>query len=425
MADQTLRIAVIGGGAAGIAAAHVLQQRHEVVLFERNDYVGGHAHTIVIPDGPDAGTPVDTGFIVLNDRTYPTLHRLFAQLGVELRNTEMSFSFHDERTGFHYAGTNLRGLFAQPHNLWSPSFWSMLWEIGRFCRQARADLRDETGVVDLTLGDYLQRNRFAGGMVDRYAVPMAASIWSSRPADITAFPALAFLRFFSNHGLLSLSNRPRWQSVVGGSHRYVQNFLDAFRGTVYRGTEVVRVERTHDGARVHTGGGEEVRVERVVLATHADEALRLLADSSDEERRLLEPWRYQRNHTVLHTDTSALPPNPRAWACWNFVREAQGQPGQEPVSVTYSMNRLQGLRTSRHYCVSLNRHKPVAPGSVISEMEYTHPTYTFASMATQKDLPGLNGQRNTYFCGSYFGYGFHEDAVRSGVEVGRAFGLEL
>lgn len=423
MEKTGLSVAIIGGGVAGIVSAWLLQRRHQVTLFERNDYVGGHTNTVTIPEGPDAGTPVDTGFIVLNDRTYPLLHRFLAGLDVPVRDADMSFGFACELTGLQYAGTTLNGLFAQRLNLVSPRMHRMIADIVRFNRRARSDL-ESGSVADLTLAEYLGRIGLGDAFRDYYLLPMGAAIWSTSAHRMLEFPAESFLRFFLNHGLLSLTDRPQWQTVVGGSQSYVRAFLKSFRGQVRTGTRLHGVRREDDGAIVmHEDGGSE-RFDRVVIATHADEALALLRDPSDEERRLLGAWEYARNPTVLHTDVSFLPANRRAWASWNYRREAQAG-SHVPLSVTYHMNRLQGLRTARQYCVTLNSQRAFAEGSVIASFPYKHPQYTFRSLATQAELPRLNGQRSTYFAGSYFGYGFHEDAVRSGAEVGRLFGEEL
>ena len=404
------KIAVIGGGVAGIVAAHLLQNDHQVTLFEQHDYLGGHTHTVTIEEGPDAGTGVDTGFIVFNEATYPLFIAFLDQLGVASRATEMSFGFHCRETGFTYAGNNLNGVFSQRANLVSPRFWRFLLEIGRFCRQAEADL---AGDADLgTLADYLARHRFQPFMADHYLAPMAAAIWSTPAGRVTAFPARSFLRFFKNHGLLDLRHRPRWRTVSGGSHSYVRAFRDRFRGAIRLDSPVQQVRRADDGVELAFADRSAERFDAVVVAAHAGQALRLLADPSADESRLLGAWRYELNTTVLHTDTSVLPPAERAWACWNFRRE-RGDQGERPVYVTYSMNLLQGLATRRHYLVTLNRPGGYDEGQVLARMDYHHPLYTDASMATQAALPSLNGVRRTWFCGSYFGYGFHEDAVRS------------
>ena len=416
-------IAVVGGGVAGIVAAYLLREKHQVTLFEQNDYLGGHTNTIEIPDGPDAGLAVDTGFIVLNDATYPLFRKFLDRLGVATRNTEMSFGFQCLETGLVYAGTNLNGLFALRRNLVNLAFLRFLMEVGRFNNRARVDLQ-QSRVPAVTLGEYLQRGRFSKTMIENYLLPMAAAIWSTPALRVTDFPAHAFLRFFSNHGLLSIQDRPQWQTVVGGSHAYVKAFQREFRGDIRLRAGVRRILRQENGIRLQLAGGEIRSFDQVVVAGHADQALRLLGDPSGEEQRLLSAWTYQSNRTVLHTDASLLPVRKAARAAWNFTREAAGEDGR-PVFVTYYMNRLQGLQATRDYCVTLNRRDDFRPETVIAEFDYHHPRYDFAALEVQPHLPQLNGQRRTWFCGSYFGYGFHEDAVRSAVAVGAGFGAGL
>ncbi len=420
---QGQKIAVIGGGVAGIVAAHLLQKQHEVTLFEKNDYLGGHTHTIEITDGPDAGLAVDTGFIVLNDATYPLFRKFLGQLGVEARVSEMSFGFQNHQTGLVYAGTDFNGLFAQRSNLFSPSFYRFLLEIVRFCKQAQQDL-DRHDITQITLGEYLVRGRYSSALIDNYLVPMAGAIWSTPAMQIHDFPAGPFLHFFRNHGLLALRDRPLWRTVVGGSSAYVKAFARGFSGKIHLEQPVHTIKRNPGQVQLTLADGSSQIFDQVVIATHADQTLALLQDPSDLEQQLLSPWQYQLNQTVLHTDASILPTRKHAWAAWNFTREAREEEDR-PVYVTYYMNRLQGLKAENDYCVTLNRGEDFSPESVIAEMAYHHPLFTFDSMATQSKLPQLNGCNQTYFCGSYFGYGFHEDAVRSGVGVAKGFGIEL
>jgi predicted NAD/FAD-binding protein len=421
-AHRGLKIGIIGGGVAGIVTAHLLQEKHDVTLLEANDYLGGHTHTIVIEDGPDEGTAVDTGFIVMNDRTYPLFRKFLERLEVATRPTGMSFSFHDRVSGLVYSGSGFNGLFTQRKNLFDPSFLKMVKGILRFWNDAKEGLAADS-IPNMTLGDYL-RGRYPSQTIDNYILPMAAAIWSASPSEVHLFPAESFLRFFSNHGLLGVRDRPQWMTVVGGSHSYVKAFQGSFKGRVVLNSPVEKVSRQGEGVAVETARGDDFHFDGIVIASHADDALRMLEDPSEEEKKLLGPWEYQANDTVLHTDTSVLPPHARAWSCWNCCRE-DGTGDTRPVSVSYSMNILQGLDTSRHYCVSLNRHIPIRNDSVIARMVYRHPYYTFDSVATQKNLRTLNGKRNTWYCGSYFGYGFHEDAVRSAVQVGLDFGIDL
>jgi predicted NAD/FAD-binding protein len=414
------RIAVIGSGAAGITAAHLLQRIARVTLYEKNDRLGGHTHTVEIPDGPDAGIGIDTGFIVMNDRTYPLLHRLLDELECPVRFSDMSFGFASEKTGLTYAGTSFSGLFAQRRNLLRPSFYRFLNEILRFGRQALADLEADR-VGEVTLAEYTRT--LSPATVRDYVVPMAAAIWSATQRDILAFPARTLLHFWRNHGLLSVRNRPRWQTVTGGSHAYLKAFSRSFCGTIRLRADLRAVRRTPDHVVLRHAGGEEETYDQVVIATHADEALALLEPPTTDEMRLLGTWRYQVNRTLLHTDPSFMPASRRAWASWNYVDRRDVLP-DTPVPVTYHMNRLMGLDTFDDYFVTLNPDHEPAPGTLVRDLTYHHPVYALDAVATQPKLAGLQGVKRTWFCGSYFGYGFHEDAVRSGVEVARGLGVD-
>ena len=414
------KIAVVGGGVAGLVSAWLLSRKHTVTLFEKNAYVGGHTNTLTVEDGPDAGLAVDTGFIVCNDRTYPNFHRFLAALGVGVRAADMSFGYQDEESGLQYAGTDLNGLFAQRRNLFDPRYLHMLKELLRFNRVGARAL--ETGGAEgLSLGDWLAGNGFKGRVLEHYIIPMGAAIWSAPFDKMLAFPAQTYLRFFSNHGLLTVTDMPQWQTVSGGSRSYVTAFLERFNGIVHKGRPVQSVSRSQEGVTLTFDGGGAEDFDHVVLAGHADESLKLLRDPSSDERRLLGPWRYQANRTVLHWDSSLLPSERRAWASWNYLRK-KGASGADHVSVTYHMNRLMGLKAERDYCVTLNLDERIDPKKIIKVIDYTHPEFSAEAVATQAELPRLNGQRHTYFAGSYFRYGFHEDAVLSATLVGQAFG---
>jgi cyclopropane-fatty-acyl-phospholipid synthase len=414
------KIAVVGGGVAGMVSAWLLSRKHTVTLFEKNAYVGGHTNTVTLEDGPDAGLAVDTGFIVCNDRTYPNFHRFLGQLGVSVRNADMSFGYYDEVSGLQYAGTSFNGLFAQRRRLVEPRFLGMLTELSRFHRAGARALADGSA-EGRSLGTWLENEGFRGWVLEHYIVPMGAAIWSAPFEKILSFPAQTYLRFFSNHGLLTLTEMPQWQTVIGGSHSYVKTFLQRFQGSVVKGTPIRGVRRTPEGVSLALPDGSRQTFDAVVLAGHADESLKLLEDPSDDEKRLLGPWRYQANRTVLHWDTSLLPPRRAAWASWNYLRK-KGSDGKENVTVSYHMNRLMGLQAQRDYCVTLNLDDRIDAKKVVKVIDYTHPEYSAEAVATQTELPKLNGQRNSYFAGSYFRYGFHEDAVLSATLVGQAFG---
>jgi len=417
----TKRIAVIGSGAAGITAAHMLQKIANVKLFEKNSRLGGHTNTVVIEDGPDAGTPVDTGFIVLNDRTYPLLHTLLDQLNCPVRFSDMSFGYSSEKTGFYYAGTGLAGLFAQKRNFFRPAHYRFLGEIISFGKKATRDL-DQGNVGDVSLSEYTRNLR--PETLKNYIIPMAAAIWSASQDDILLFPAKTLLEFWRNHGLLSLQDRPRWQTVVGGSHAYLKAFKRSFCGQIALNSSIRAIRRTPDGVTLIHQDGYHEEFDDVVIATHADEALPLLEAPTPDETTLLGVWKYQHNRTVLHTDTTFLPSNRKAWASWNYIERKNDQ-AYSPVPVTYYMNLLQGLKTHDDYCVTLNPDRDPARGTLIRDIAYHHPVYSREAVASQARLPSLQGNLHTWYCGSYFGYGFHEDAVRSGVEIAIQLGVGL
>ena len=412
---HTSKIAVIGGGVAGIVAAHLLQRQHSVTLYEANDYLGGHTNTVTVPTGPDAGVGIDTGFIVLNDWTYPNFHRFLAELGVGWRYSDMCFSFHCRESGLQYGSSNFDSIFAQRRNLLNLPFLKMLRDVQRFWRVALTDL-ESNAVQYETLREFLTRHRLTGRVMHDYIVPISAAIWSSSNQEILDFPARTFLHFYRNHGLLAYLKQPRWQTVVGGSSAYVAAFRAQFSGQIRLATPVQSLRRDDLGVDVIDNRGECERFDRVVIAAHADQALTMLEAPSPLERELLGCWRYNLNRTVLHTDPAFLPPTRRAWASWNYSREP-GEHGSGPVSVTYHMNRLQGLRCAREYCVTLNPRREIEAERIVKAIDYTHPVFTVAALRSQERLCELNGQQNTWFCGSYFCFGFHEDAVRSGLAV--------
>ncbi len=418
MTSTPQRIAVIGSGVAGLATAHILQRRHRIVLLEQDRRLGGHTNTVEIPDGPDAGTPVDTGFIVMNHRNYPLLSRLFEQLDIELRDSDMSFGYHDLPSGLQYSGSGIGGLFAQRRNIASPSFLSMVHDILRFFRTARAELATHD-LVGETLGDYLRRHRYRRPFIDHHLIPMGSAIWSTPCEDMMEFPAQSFLQFFENHGLLGLGDRPQWKTVVGGSWTYIGRMTGEWRQVEIRTqSRIGGIRRGGKGVEIQYADGRSERYDQVVVATHADQAIGLLSDADQEEKEALGCWRYTRNRAVLHTDESFMPPLRKVWSSWNF-RRIEGR----RTCLTYHMNRLQGLQTSRPYFVSLNPGHP--PEGIIQSFDYEHPMYTREALEQRARLERINGKRNTWFAGSYFGNGFHEDAVRSAVEVARGFGMEL
>jgi predicted NAD/FAD-binding protein len=420
--SERLRIVVVGAGIAGITAAWLLSKVHDVTLLERGDYVGGHTNTIAIRDARGNETPVDTGFIVCNPRTYPRFYRLLGQWDVALRDSDMSFGYYCQASGLGYVGPSLREFCRQYQNFANPSFLKMLLEQRRFNQRAKADLKRGT-LDDTPLRDYLQQLNASPYFLNNYLLPIAAAVWSSPDEGMLQFPASTFIRFFENHGLLDPGHAPTWQTVVGGSQAYVRAFRARYRGGIICNAPVHAVQRSADGVTVHPGSGAAMSFDHVVLATHADEALALLEDASETEKHLLSAWTYHRNPTQLHTDARLMPPNRRLWASWNYYRRASQSP-TDPVPITYYMNRLQGLQ-GQDYFVSLNAGDSVDPAKVIYSANYTHPAYSPRSIAAQRALKALNGANRTSFCGSYMGYGFHEDAVASAAAIAERWGVTL
>ncbi len=421
--SQRQRIAVVGCGVAGLTAAWLLQRKHEVHLFEKNDYAGGHTRTLNVPGGADAGTPVDTGFIVMNHRNYPNFTEVLRQLNVELDDSSMTFSFYDHASRYGYSGNTVASLFPSAAYLLNPKHLSLIRDLWRFAKVGYRDL-NSGHLVGKTLGDYCEERGFGAPFLQNYLYPMGAAIWSSPIKEMRAFPAQPYLHFLENHGLLRLTNRPQWRVVKGGSRTYVRAMLKTFNNEPNLNAAPERISRSGDGVSLHMKDGQTLEFDQVVIGTHADEAYKLLSDPSESETHNLSPWRYQPNTVILHTDETQLPPQSKLWASWNFIRE-KGHSENRPVAVSYYMNRLQNLKTKANYIVTLNASKPIDEKHIINSTTLMHPLYSQSSLDTQPRLREMNGQHNTWFCGSYFGYGFHEDAVKSAVEVAEKFGIAL
>jgi predicted NAD/FAD-binding protein len=411
-----MRIAVVGSGIAGLGAAWLLSRQHEVVLYEREARLGGHTHTHQVELG-GREYAVDTGFIVFNPRNYPLFNRLLDELGVLSQPTTMGFSVQDARNGLEYNATSLDALFCQRRNLLSPRFIGMVREILRFYREAPALLASEG--PGPTLGEYLRERRHSSLFIEDHIVPMACALWSSPSADILRFPAKHLLRFMANHQMLDAGERPAWRVLQGGSSRYVAELQRDWPVAVRLGSAVRGLRREADCAVLTSDAGEE-RFDQVVLACHSDQALALLSDPSEREREILGALRYQANDTVLHTDARLLPRNRKAWAAWNAYIPAE--PGVD-CTVSYCMNLLQSLDAPEPLVVSLNRTADIDPGRIIARMRYAHPLQDHASVAAQARRDEINGVARTWYAGAYWGYGFHEDGLRSGVEVARALGV--
>lgn len=411
-----MKVAVIGTGIAGNVAAYHLTKSHDVEVFEANDYIGGHTHTHDI-EYEGKHYSVDSGFIVFNERTYPNFIQLLDELGVESCETEMSFSVKSEKTGLEYNGNSLNTLFAQRRNLVSPSFYRMIRDILRFNRQAPLDL--ESGCADLPLGQYLVQGQYSSQFIEHYIIPMGAAIWSSSLNQIYDFPARFFIRFFINHGLLQVHDRPRWFVIKGGSHAYVKKITASFRDRIHLNTPVEQVRRRFNHVEVKPKGRDWQYFDAVFFATHSDQALRLLDDPSDLEKEVLGAIRYQTNEAVLHTDSQMLPRRKLAWASWNYHLLRQGQ--QHPAAVTYYMNRLQHIDAPLDFCVTLNNSENINPARIIRRMSYDHPVFTAESVQAQQRQHEINGADRTYFCGAYWRNGFHEDGVVSALNAIKHF----
>lgn len=415
-----MRTAIIGSGISGLTCAYLLNRQQDVTVFEASDWIGGHSHTVDV-EVEGERYAIDTGFIVFNDWTYPNFIRLLDQLGVASQPTEMSFSVQDPRTGIEYNGSNLNQVFAQRRNLLSPGFWGMLREILRFNSQALRDLDEQRITADTTLGAYLRENRYGQRFIEHYIVPMGSAIWSMSPGEMQRFPLQFFVRFCKNHGLLSVTNRPQWRVVSGGSRSYVSALSAGFVERIRLNCPVYRVERDLGGVTLHCATGSK-RFDNVVFACHSDQALRLLVAPSQAEREILGALHYAENDVVLHSDTRLLPNRRRAWASWNY---RLGDSAQHLAAVTYNMNILQGLQSNTTFCVSLNQTAAIDPSKILDRFRYAHPQYSQAGMVAQARWQELQGAQNSYYCGAYWANGFHEDGVVSALRVAAAFGERL
>jgi uncharacterized protein len=414
-----MRIAVVGAGVSGLTAAYLLHGHHEVTVFEADSYIGGHASTIRV-DTANETHHLDTGFMVFNDRNYPNFERLMGRLGVASQPSDMSFSVSDRDGEFEYASTSLNGLFADREHLLSLSFQRMLAEIPRFQRAARALLRD--GDERMSLRDWLAEHGFSRIFVERLMVPQVAAVWSANPEQLWSFPAMFLARFFENHGMLTLRDRPRWRTISGGSATYVAELARGFRERIQFSSPVEEIRRSEDGVQVTVRGRDSERFDQLIMATHSDQALAILADASASEHEILKAIPYQQNEVVLHTDPGMLPRRRRAWASWNYrLLEKTGS----RATVTYHLNRLQNLISEQEFCVTLNMTECIDPARVLHRVVYSHPVYTPAGVDAQRRVSEISGRDRTHFCGAYWGWGFHEDGVISGLRVAEALGGRL
>ena len=421
-----MKLAIVGSGISGLAVAHTLKDHADITLFEAGDYFGGHTHTVDVTLPTPKGLVthgVDTGFLVFNERTYPNLINLFAELKVETVPSDMSFSVKvpgalNGKT-LEWSGTDLDSVFAQRGNLLNPRFWRMLADVMRFnalCTRIAKEQREKE--LQQPLSDFLRTHKFSEPFRDWYFLPMLGCIWSCPTDQMLQFPVATMIRFCHNHGLIQVTNRPQWFSVVGGARNYVEKILAGLHDKRLN-TPVRLIERDAQGVRIITDGHAE-RFDQVVIATHTDQALSMLRQASGEERSLLGAIRYQDNRAVLHTDASVLPANPKTWAAWNYERAASSERESSRVCLHYLLNRLQRIPFAQPVVVSLNPLHDIDPATIVGEYDYAHPVFDVAAIEAQKRLPLLQGQKHTWYAGAWTGYGFHEDGLKSGLQVGRA-----
>jgi predicted NAD/FAD-binding protein len=410
------RIAVIGSGISGLSAAYYLSRKHEVHVFESDTRLGGHTHTVMV-ESADGPIPVDTGFIVHNDRTYPNFCRLIEELGVETQPSDMSFAVTEAGGRFEYSSRGLGGFFAQKRNCLSPLHYTLLGEILRFNREAPKLLTDPDA-EGTTLGEFLYAGGYSPVFVDRYLVPMAGAVWSMAPEVMPMFPALTLIRFMLNHGMLGINTHPKWKTIRGGSHSYFAPLTAPFRERIAKDTAIASVERSDSSVTLKFQDRPALQFDEVVFACHGDQILPLLAQPTEGERKVLSSFTTTRNETCLHTDSTLLPRRPAARASWNYLLGDSGK-----VTVTYHMNRLQSLKTAEDYCVTLNANGAIDPARALRRMVYEHPLYTRAAIHAQYEWPAISGKNHTHFCGAYWFYGFHEDGVRSALRVAEALGV--
>ena len=418
-------IAVIGSGISGLSAAWLLSKSHDVTLFEKRNRFGGHSNSINVDLSNNHGsinTPVDTGFIVYNELTYPNLTKFFEHLNIKTEKSNMSFSASIQQGRFEYAGTGLSGLLAQKYNVLRPRFWSMIKGILRFYQSSRKDAMLEINNT-ITLGEYLHREKYSKSFIRDHIYPMAGCIWSASFEEIENYPLRAFVRFFANHGLLETraENRPEWRTVSGGSQNYVKRVIDSIHGTCLKKKSVSSLSREKNHIEVHTCDGHQHTFDQVVIATHSDQAISMLQQPTEQEKRILHRIRYAKNSVVLHTDTGLMPVQKKAWASWNYLSGNNGNLDTS-TSLTYWMNRLQNIDYQFPLFVTLNPFRKIPESKILNSFTYDHPMFDAAALFAQEKLWEIQGHNRTWYCGAYLGYGFHEDGLQAGLSVAEAIG---
>ncbi|MCV2883202.1 FAD-dependent oxidoreductase [Aestuariibacter sp. AA17] len=420
---MTKRIGIIGSGISGLTCGYLLSKKYDIIMLEANNYIGGHTATIDV-ETPDKTLAIDTGFIVFNDWTYPNFIKLLDQLGVERQPTEMSFSVQNPSINLEYNGHDLNTLFAQRRNIFRPSFYRLISEILRFNKLCKQQLDKPHEDATLTLWQFLQAHTFSDVFAVNYILPMCAAIWSTSLDDVKQFPLTFFLQFFSNHGLLNVTDRPQWYTLVGGSKQYIEPITRDFKHNIKLNSPVSRVIKLAEGYRLETPS-DSYDVDEVILACHSNQALAMLDSPTEQHTQILGAIPYAENEVVLHTDTSLLPKRQRAWASWNYHLTQGPDANQRPATVTYNMNILQCLKEDTTYCVTLNNSHDVAPDSIIQSFRYAHPQFSQRSMLAQQRRDEICGRDGIHFCGAYWYNGFHEDGVKSALDVCKRFGTDL
>lgn len=414
-----LNIAIVGSGISGLSAAWLLSKNHNVTLYEANDYLGGHSNTVDAPV-PEGNIPVDTGFIVYNEPNYPNLSALFDHLNIQTKHTDMSFSFTMNGGKYEYSGSGLNGFFGQRRNVANPTHWSQLSDILRFFKTARD--RVTAYASEISLGDFLAREGYDRPFIDNHIIPMGAAIWSTKAKAMMDYPAQTFINFYHNHALMKAIQKPDWRTVIGGSRVYVQRLMEEANIEVHLSTPIKKIMRHPNYVHIEDANGVLRPFDHVVMASHADQSLTMLDDASFEEQNLLSKFPYQANTAVLHTDDAWMPKRKRLWSCWNYLKQTIN--GEDELCVTYWMNELQHLETKTNLFVTLNPTKEIHPKAVIKSFDYMHPVFDSDSIEAQKQLWDIQGKNRTWFCGAYFGYGFHEDGIQSGLAVAEQLGGE-
>jgi len=416
-----MKIAIIGSGISGLTAAYLLNKKHEITIFESNDYIGGHTHTHSVDIGANK-VSVDSGFIVYNENTYPNFIKILQKLKVESQKTQMGFSVKSIRNNLEYSGNSLGSMFSQRSNIFKPSFLIMLKNILRFNKQAEKQI-DKIN-PSMSLGDFLAHYKYSPYFINNYILPIGAAIWSTKVSSMLDIPALFFIRFFNNHSLLQIKNRAQWYVIRGGSNQYIEKMIDAFRNKIRLSNPVKKVIRNNEKVEIVFGASEHSKetFDSVIFANHSNQALELLDNPSKSEKEILSSIKYQKNDVLLHSDESILPQNKSAWSSWNFFLDNDSN---KPVALTYNMNILQNLICDETLCVSLNSEDHIDKSKIIKKIVYHHPLFTVDSLKAQSRKEEINGKNNSYFCGAYWGNGFHEDGVVSALDVCKNFGESL